>query len=315
MLELRHLRYFVAVAEERNFSRAAERLHMAQSPLSVAIRQLEHELGAEVLARSSRGVSLTLAGEVLLDRARRILEGVEGTVTEVRRAASGELGTLRIGFSWSARFTTLPTLAQRFTAKYPEVTLITQEMWNADMPRALRAATVDVAIGLCPERDGELGYELLRRERAVVLVPQRHRLAGRDRLELRDLADEEFAMFPRELAPRLHDALLEICRRGGVEPRVSRRAFHSAGDTGTLASADAVALAPESVSGAIARVVAIPLTDAEAELGTYLVWRENGLSAAAERFRDLARIAFAPGSPPAGHPLRKSSDSASIMRG
>src|SRR5438477_4457401 len=96
MLELRHLRYFVAVAEERNFSRAAERLHMAQSPLSAAIRQLEQEIGAELLARGSRGVTMTAAGGALLDRARRILEAVDGAVTATRRAASGELGVLRI---------------------------------------------------------------------------------------------------------------------------------------------------------------------------------------------------------------------------
>src|SRR5437588_6810683 len=137
MLELRHLRYFVAVAEERNFSRAAERLHMAQSPLSAAIRQLEQEVGAELLNRSSRGVTLTPAGDVLLDRALRILESVEGAVAAARRADSGELGTVRIGFSWSARFATLPTLAQRFAENHPDVTLVTQEMWNADMPAAL----------------------------------------------------------------------------------------------------------------------------------------------------------------------------------
>ena len=106
MLELRHLRYFVAVAEERNFSRAAERLHMAQSPLSAAIRQLEQEIGAKLLSRGSRGVTTTPAGAVLLERARRLLEGVDGAVTATRRAADGELGALRIGFSWSARFAT-----------------------------------------------------------------------------------------------------------------------------------------------------------------------------------------------------------------
>jgi DNA-binding transcriptional LysR family regulator len=178
MLELRHLRYFVAVAEERNFSRAAERLHMAQSPLSAAIRQLEQEIGAELLARGSRGVTMTAAGGVLLDRARRILEAVDGAITATRRAASGELGVLRIAFSWSARFGTLPALSQRFASGYPDVTVVTQEMWNADMPRALRSATIDLAISLCPERDSELAYELLRRERVVALTPEGHPLAG-----------------------------------------------------------------------------------------------------------------------------------------
>jgi len=292
MLELRHLRYFVAVAEERNFSRAAERLHMAQSPLSAAIRQLEQEVGAELLNRSSRGVTLTPAGDVLLDRALRILESVEGAVAAARRADSGELGLVRIGFSWSARFATLPTLARRFAENHPDVTLVTQEMWNADMPAALRSARIDLAVSLCPERDGDLDYELLRQEAVVVLIPERHRLADARGIGLDELADEQFVMFPRQLAPRLYDAMLAICHQGGFEPRVSRRAFHSAGDTGTLASADAVALAPESVGGHIPGVRAVPLIDSDAQLETFLIRPQDNLSAAAERFRDLAREAF-----------------------
>ncbi|MBV8952754.1 MAG: LysR family transcriptional regulator [Solirubrobacterales bacterium] len=292
MVELRHLRYFIAVAEERNFSRAAERLHMAQSPLSAAIRQLEQEIAAELLVRSSRGVSLTSAGEVLLNHARRILETVEGAIAAARSAGAGELGTLRIGYSWSARFAILPTLAQNFASLHPDVTLITQEMWNADMPAALRTATIDVAISLCPERDGDLDYLRLRREAAVVLVPEGHRLAAASRVGWRQLNDQPFLMFPRELAPRLHDVLLEICRRAGVDPSLSSRAFHSAGDTGTLVSSDAVALAPKSVTGAVPGAVAIPLAESDAMLETYLVWHRETHSAAADKLRALARAAF-----------------------
>jgi DNA-binding transcriptional LysR family regulator len=288
VLELRHLRYFVAVAEERNFSRAAERLHKAQSPLSAAIRQLEHEIGAELLARSSRGVTLTQAGDVLLERARHILETVEGAVAAAQRAAAGELGTLRIGYSWSARFAILPGLAQQFAQLHPEVTLITQEMWNADMPGGLRRATIDLAISLCPERHGELDYLLLRRETVVILVPEGHRLSGESCVRLRDLSDEPYLMFPRELAPRLHDNLLEICHRAGVAPTLSRRAFHSAGDTGTVAASGADALAPESVTGGVPGAVAISLDEPDAVLETYLVWHKELDSAPAERFRELA---------------------------
>src|ERR671937_551105 len=114
MVELRHLRYFVAVAEELNFSRAAERLHMAQPPLSVAIRQLEQEVGADLLIRSSREVKLTDAGRTFLAGARRTLAELDHSLAEARRAAAGELGGLRVAFSWSARFETLPALGQAF---------------------------------------------------------------------------------------------------------------------------------------------------------------------------------------------------------
>ena len=146
MLELRHLRYFVAVAEELNFSRAAERLHMAQPPLSVAIRQLEQDLGTELLMRTTREVRLTDAGSAFLDGARRTLSELERAQADARRAAAGELGRLRVAFSWSERFETLPALGQAFRAGHPDVELLTEEMWNARMPAALRSGAVDVAV-------------------------------------------------------------------------------------------------------------------------------------------------------------------------
>jgi len=292
VLELRHLRYFLAVAEERSISRAAQRLHMAQSPLSAAIRRLETEIGAELLSRGSRGVTLTPAGDALLERARRILESVDGAVAAARRAAAGELGRLRVGFSWSARFATLPALGQQFAERFPEVTMITQEMWNADMPTALRSGTIDLAVSLCPERETELEAAVILREPVVVLLPARHRLAERARIDLADLSQESFSVFPRELAPRLHDALLAICRRAGFEPKVSRIPFHSAGDIGTFANSGAVALVPDSVRGGVPGTAAVPLGTPQAILETALVWHPPSLSPAASRFRELARSAF-----------------------
>jgi len=292
MLELRHLRYFIAVAEERNFSRAAERLHMAQPPLSVAIRQLEQEVGAELLARSSRGVTTTPAGAAFLDRARRILESIDGAIAAARRVAAGELGTLQIAFSWSARFDTLPALARAFAAREPDVTVITREIWNAEVPSALRSQSIDLAISLCPERAGELVYELLRREPAVAVLPRRHPLADRRELETAALRDEDFLLFPRELAPRLHDTMLEICRRGGFEPVIGHRSFHSTGDTGMFSASAGVSLAPASVAGHLHDAVAIPLADREAVLDTYLVWLDETDSPARDRFREIARDVF-----------------------
>jgi DNA-binding transcriptional LysR family regulator len=156
MPELRHLRYFIAVAEELNFSRAARRLRMAQPPLSVAIRQLEAELGTELFRRSSREVTLTEAGNALLAGARRTLAEADGAVAAAKRAAAGELGGLRIGFSWSARFDTLPVLGQAFRLQRPDVELLTEEMWNSRMTSALRDGTIDVAVALCPEVAGDL---------------------------------------------------------------------------------------------------------------------------------------------------------------
>src|SRR2546421_6553803 len=178
MLELRHLRYFVAVAEELNFSRAAERLHMAQPPLSAAIRQLEQELGAELLLRTTREVRLTDAGRVFLDGAYRTLAELERTRVETARAAAGEIGELRVAFSWSARFETLPAIGRAFRRSHPDVALLTEEMWNARMLTALRSGALDAAVALCPEIDGEFSYLTIRSEPVIALVSKSHQLAG-----------------------------------------------------------------------------------------------------------------------------------------
>jgi DNA-binding transcriptional LysR family regulator len=158
MVELRHLRYFVAVAEDLNFSRAAERLHMAQPPLSHAIRQLERELGTELLLRTTREVRLTEAGQSFLDGARRTLIELERAQNDARRAAAGETGRLRIAFSWSARFEILPALGHAFSASHPDVELLTEEQWNARMLPALRSGAIDAALSLCPEIAADFSY-------------------------------------------------------------------------------------------------------------------------------------------------------------
>lgn len=223
MVELRHLRYFVAVAEELNFSRAAERLHMAQAPLSVPIRQLEQELGTELLTRTTRDVSLTDAGRTFLEGARATLAELDRSVVDARRASSGELGCLRIAFSWGTRFVTLPALGKAFRSTHPDVKLLTEEMWNSRMPGALRAGLVDLAVSLCPEVSGELSYETIRSEGVVALLTRGHSLAGEEEIALDALAAEQFVLFPRELAPRLYDSLVGLCRRAGVRTEDPKR--------------------------------------------------------------------------------------------
>jgi DNA-binding transcriptional LysR family regulator len=293
MPELRHLRYFVAVAEELNFSRAARRLRMAQPPLSVAIRQLEAELGTELFRRSSRGVTLTEAGTILLAGARRTLAEAEGAVAAAKRAGAGELGSLRIGFSWSARFETLPRLGQAFRLQRPEVELLTEEMWNSRMAGALRDGSIDVAVALCPEIAGDLAYAPIRRERVVALVGTSHPVAGEQAINLAGLANEEFVLFPRELAPRLYDTLVGICRQAGFEPTVRKESFHTGWELDVLADVPVVAVAPESVARALpARVVAVPVHEPRTRLETSLVSRAENDSATLATFLEVGRQVF-----------------------
>jgi DNA-binding transcriptional LysR family regulator len=294
MVELRHLRYFVAVAEELNFSRAAERLHMAQPPLSVAIRQLEQELGTELLTRTTRDVSLTDAGRSFLDGARATLVELDRSIVDARRASSGELGRLRIAFSWGARFVTLPVLGKAFRTTHPEVELLTEEMWNSRMPAALRSGLVDIAISLCPEISSELSYETIRSEGVVALLTQGHSLAGEDEIALDALAAEQFVLFPRELAPRLYDSLVGLCRRAGFEPRIRSESFHTSWEVGVLADVPVVALVPESVARQLpAGLVSVRISEPVERIDTALLWRGDALPAPALAFREIARTAFA----------------------
>ena len=266
---------------------------MAQPPLSAAIRQLEAELGVELFTRTSREVKLTDAGRAFLDGARRTLAEAERAAEEAKRAAAGELGRLRIGYSWSTRFETLPALGKAFRTSHPGVELLSQEMWNAQMAPAFANGSIDLAVSLCPEIAAGLELVPIRREQLVALLPRDHRLAGEQAIPLSSLADEEFVLFPRELAPRLHDAFLAIYRRGGFEPRLRSESFHTGWDLGVLADVPAVALAPESVASGLPEAISpVALSDPTDSLETCLVSRSGENSPAVQAFAAVARSVF-----------------------
>jgi len=293
MPELRHLRYFIAVAEELNFSRAARRLRMAQPPLSVAIRQLEDEIGASLFERTSREVKLTEAGEALLVGARRTLAEADAAVVAARRAAAGELGHLNVGHSWSARVEVLPVLGQAFDNRYPDVELVTEEMWNARMLPSLRSGTIDVAVSICPEISADFSYERIRSEPVIALISSDHELAGEESVRLEALADEDFLLFPRDFAPRLYDFFMSLCRSAGFEPKQQSASFHTRWTLGTW-DASAVALVPQSVSSGLPRgVTAVRISAPPDPLETYLVWRRDDDRAVLAAFVDVARSVFA----------------------
>jgi DNA-binding transcriptional LysR family regulator len=292
MLELRHLRYFIEVAEELNFSRAAERLHMAQPPLSVAIRQLEQHVDAELFQRTTRGVRLTEAGSAFLEGARRTLAELDRAQQAAQRAAAGDTGQVRVGFSWSARFETLPAIGRAFRLSHPDVSVFAEEMWNARMLPSLRSGAIDAAIALCPEISSECSYLPVRSEPVVALLNESHPRAG-EAIELRTLANDAFLMFPREMAPRLYDFMTGLCRGAGFEPILHQDAFHSAWEMDLLADAELVALAPKSAASDLpARVAAAEICDAGGQLQTAIIWRTDDSSAANRAFRDAAQRLF-----------------------
>jgi DNA-binding transcriptional LysR family regulator len=212
-IELRHLRYFVAIAEEGSVTRAAERLGIAQPPLSQQLRALEEEVGAPLLVRSFRGVHVTEAGQILLDGARKILNQVEETLAATRRAGRGERGYLKVGYTSSAAFNIcVPGAIGSFRRGFPDIVLAMEEACTAELIESLRSKKVDVAFVRAPLHDIEgLVVESLIEEDMVAAVPAHHRLAKtgkRHGLLLADLADETVLLYRRPPGPGLYDTIL-----------------------------------------------------------------------------------------------------------
>jgi DNA-binding transcriptional LysR family regulator len=248
-MNLRHLRYFVTVAEERHFGRAAERLHMAQPPLSQAIRQLEADVGAQLLHRTTRRVEVTDAGRAYLLRARAILDEVDAAADEARRVAAGSVGHLVIGCVGSATYSLLPGLSRTLATELPGVDFSFRgEMLAPDQVEALRSGVIDVALLRASVADHSLTVTVLRRDRLVVAVPVDHPLAGRRQVRAADLANADLIVHSADRRSVMYDIVLGLLRDAGVEPRVR----HEVGETSTLVTLVAgglgVAIVPEPVT-------------------------------------------------------------------
>jgi DNA-binding transcriptional LysR family regulator len=219
-IELRHLRAFVAVAEELHFGRAARRLGMAQPPLSQQIQRLEASLGTRLFERTNRRVELTDAGRVLLEHADRVLQGGAAAVEAVRRAGRGESGPLRVAFAASVMFLSLPRIIREFRQRFPAVRLDLREMPTGVQLEALHAEELDIGFLRQPGPDPALRLVTVMREPLQVALPHEHPLAGRSRIRLEQLADDAFVLFPADLAPGLHAQVMALCQRAGFTPRV-----------------------------------------------------------------------------------------------
>jgi DNA-binding transcriptional LysR family regulator len=251
-MELRHLRYFQAVAEEKHFGRAAARLHMAQPPLSQQIRQLEDELGVTLLRRTTRRVDLTPAGEAYLVRVRAILQSVDAAGDEAKRIGSGLEGRLVVGCVGSATYSLLPALARALRERLPGVDFAFRgEMLSPDQIAALREGSIDLAL-LRPSGDPadqtDLTMVTLREEKYVVALPEGHRLAARSRVRMADLRDEDLIVHSGHGRSAMYDAVVGLCRDAGFEPVIR----HEVAETSTLvtfvAAGLGVAIVPEPVA-------------------------------------------------------------------
>ena len=275
-IELRHLRYFVAVAEELHFGRAAQTLGMAQPPLSQQIKRLEVRLGVALFRRNRRHVELTDIGAMLLDEARALLAHASRVNEAVRRAAAGTAGTVRMGFVGSAAHEVLPALLRRFREAVPDARVTLTELATTEQVTAIADGTMDAGLVRMPISSTDVATRPLVEEPLVIALPDFHPLAHRHRLPLAVLADQPFVLFGRQLNPLFHDEVISACHDAGFSPDV----VQEAGEMPTIVSLVAAGLGVSLVPASMERlrtdgVVYIPLQGRGVRITIALAWRRE----------------------------------------
>ena len=287
-MELRHLRYFIAVAAELHFGRAAARLHVAQPAVSRQIRALEEEIGLSLFERDRRRVALTAAGAAFLDEARSLLGHVERAVVTAHRAARGELGALRIGYVPAVVHTGLPEIVRAFRKRFSGVDLRLQEMNPAMQVEALLGDQIDVGFVRGPVDEPAVASKTVLKEPLVAVLPSGHRLGRHKRLGLAMLAREPFVFQARSRGPGSHDHILAICRRAGFSPQIVQEGSYT-DQLSLVASGAGVAIVPASLrairrSGVLFRPLRErPMTQLD------MVWREEAASPVLREFLEHVR--------------------------
>ena len=221
-MEFRQLKYFLAVAEELNFSRAAKRLNIAQPPLTRQIRQMEQELGVELFYRTKRRVELTDAGRAFVEESRRILVQVEQSMQVAQRASRGEIGRLVVAFEGSSAYDIVPNSLKTYRERFPAVELVVLGMTTGEQVQALHERQISAGFVVPPlkGKDKEIAVEAVLQEPLLLALPENHPLTTQPRVRVRSLANEPFIMAQRDSGCGLYDQAIAVCQRAGFSPRV-----------------------------------------------------------------------------------------------
>lgn len=274
-MELRHLRYFVVVAEELHFGRAAQRLHMAQQPLSRQIRHLESELNVLLFHRTKRTVGLTEAGQAFWQEALKTLRQAERAVTVAQQVDRGEAGHLQIGFTGPILNSVLPSIVRQFKCRYPDIHLELNRLSTGEQVNALLNQTIQVGLLHPPINAPSLAQDVIYREPLIAVIPDIHPLAKdvSESISVKDLANEPFILFPRQVGPTLHDAIISFCQQSGFSPTVVQEAFPQQTILGLVASGLGISLIHASVECIQQRgVVTRPIREITPQLESAIVW-------------------------------------------
>jgi DNA-binding transcriptional LysR family regulator len=302
-VELRHLRYFLALAEELHFGRAAQRLHIVQPALSKQVIALERELGVELLDRT-HGVKLTTAGEVFAEEARTIIERADRAVQATQGTARGELGRLSIGFVAPAMWSVLPAILREHRRSFPNLTYRLHELGSPEQMEQLRGGSLDVGFVRPLVADDVLVFEPVWRERFVIALPDDHRLAAREAVDLAELKDERFVVLPRGNAPVLSDVSLSICLSYGFSPRIVEEG-NSPAALVMVSMGHCVALIPESIQDAPFKGIAYrPLIRPTPQVDLAVAYRRDNRSSTLRAFLETAHRAAAQVGASGHYPLK-----------
>ena len=285
-MELRQLTYFIAVAEERHFGRAAKRLHIAQPPLSQQIRQFEEQLGVKLFDRTTRRVDLTAAGALMLERGRSILNDVEALQADVYQVGQGATGVLHVGFSGASTYSVMPRIVRAAGTAYPGLTLdLHGEMLTPAMERGLLEHKLDAAILRPPVSSPEIDFRIINREPLVVALPTHSPLASDRPLSMVELTEQRFVTYPPESV--MYRMTADLCREAGFQHRVSQMAQETSTILSFVAAGGGVALMPASVRSVQLRGVRYRELEDSPHAELAVAWRREDRSVLLSNFIQL----------------------------
>lgn len=289
-MELRHLRYFIAVAEELHFGRASSRLHMTQSPLSHQIKELEDELGAQLFHRTKRSVQLTNAGKVFLRGVHTVFEEIDAMVDAAQKAYRGEVGRLNIGFVGSAIYDILPAMLPVYRNKYPEVEVELKEMSTPEQIEALIHQEIDVGLLRPPINNPLLSSEIIQTLDCVLALPRSHPLAKAESIYPTDLKNESFVLISKEIFPRLYSDFINVCNTAAFKPNVKQETKEYQTAIGLVSAGMGISIVPTTARTLQARdVVYREISGATLKIDMALAWRNTSRMDLIQRFVRLAR--------------------------
>ena len=289
-MKLHTFQYFVAIAEELHFGRAAARLKITQPALSRQICRLETEMGVTLLHRTKRTVELTEAGAVFLVEVRKALQQIDSAIQIAQRVGRGEIGLLRIGFTASSMHTVLPEILRHFRDHSPNVKLEMTEICTLDQVNGLKKETIDVGFLHPPVDEAFLDLYPLQSEKLLLALPRNHRLAKQQQLSLNDFADEPFIVHPRHEGPVLYDQFLALCRAAGFIPNIVYEDGKHQTRLGLVAAGTGITFIPESLKnvGLSSVTHCAPLGDF-LELQLAVAWQRQQRSPMVERFLEVVK--------------------------